>query len=61
MLIVTCPCALALAAPSALLAAMGKLARQGIIAVDSDALEALARTDIAVFDKTGTLTTRRWP
>jgi Cu2+-exporting ATPase len=56
VLIVTCPCALALAAPSALLAAMGKLARHGIVAVDSDALEALARADIAVFDKTGTLT-----
>ena len=56
VLIVTCPCALALAAPSALLAAMGKLARQGIVAVDSDALEALGKADIAVFDKTGTLT-----
>ena len=56
VLIVTCPCALALAAPSALLAAMGNLARQGIVVTDSDALESLAKIDIAVFDKTGTLT-----
>jgi Cu2+-exporting ATPase len=58
VLIVTCPCALALAAPSALLAAMGNLARQGIVVTDSDVLESLASIDIAVFDKTGTLTSQ---
>lgn len=57
ILIVTCPCALALAAPSALLATLGSLARRGIIVDRSDTLEALARTDIVLFDKTGTLTT----
>ncbi|MDO5102911.1 MAG: cation-translocating P-type ATPase [Lautropia sp.] len=57
ILIVTCPCALALAAPSALLATLGGLARRGIIIDRSDTLEALARTDVVLFDKTGTLTT----
>ncbi|MDO4232441.1 MAG: heavy metal translocating P-type ATPase [Lautropia sp.] len=57
ILIVTCPCALALAAPSALLTMLGGLARRGIIIDRSDTLEALARSDIFLFDKTGTLTT----
>lgn len=57
ILIVTCPCALALAAPSALLATLGGLARRGIIIDRSDTLEALARADVVLFDKTGTLTT----
>ncbi len=57
VLIVTCPCALALAAPSALLAALGALARRGIIVAASDTLETLAHAEVAVFDKTGTLTT----
>ncbi|MGE0801097.1 MAG: heavy metal translocating P-type ATPase [Lautropia sp.] len=57
VLIVTCPCALALAAPSALLAAIGNLARRGVAIGATDTLEALARADLAVFDKTGTLTT----
>lgn len=57
ILIVTCPCALALAAPSALLATLGGLARRGIIIDRSDTLETLARTDVVLFDKTGTLTT----
>ena len=56
ILIVTCPCALALAAPSALLATLGGLARRGIIIDRSDTLEALARSDVVLFDKTGTLT-----
>lgn len=57
ILIVTCPCALALAAPSALLATLGGLARRGIIIDRSDTLEALSRADVVLFDKTGTLTT----
>ena len=57
ILIVTCPCALALAAPSALLATLGGLARRGIIIDRSDTLEALARSDVVLFDKTGTLST----
>jgi Cu2+-exporting ATPase len=59
VLIVTCPCALSLAAPSALLAAAGSLARRGILVQRLDAFEALARLDTLFFDKTGTLTEDR--
>jgi Cu2+-exporting ATPase len=56
VLIVTCPCALSLAVPSAQLAATGYLARYGLLLRRVDALEALARVGRMVFDKTGTLT-----
>src|SRR5688572_2545049 len=56
VLIVTCPCALSLAAPSALLAAAGASARRGVLWRHLDALEALARTSRLFVDKTGTLT-----
>ena len=56
VLIVTCPCALSLAAPSALLAAAGALVRRGVLVQRFDALEALAALDTLAFDKTGTLT-----
>jgi Cu2+-exporting ATPase len=56
VLIVTCPCALSLAAPSALLAAAGAMVRQGVLVRRLDALEALAHVDQVYFDKTGTLT-----
>jgi len=56
VLIVTCPCALSLAAPSALLAAAGALARRGVLVRRLDALESLASIDTVCFDKTGTLT-----
>lgn len=59
VLIVTCPCALSLAAPSALLAATGGLARRGVLLQRIEALEALATIDTVVFDKTGTLTLDR--
>jgi Cu2+-exporting ATPase len=59
VLIVTCPCALSLATPSALLAATGALARRGLLVRRPEALEALAGCDVAVFDKTGTLTEDR--
>jgi Cu2+-exporting ATPase len=59
VLIVTCPCALSLATPSALLAATGALARRGLLVRRPEALEALASCDVAVFDKTGTLTEDR--
>ena len=59
VLIVTCPCALSLAAPAALLCAAGTLARRGVLVQRLDALEALARTDVVCFDKTGTLTEDR--
>ena len=56
VLVISCPCAFALAAPSALTRAVGVLARHGVMVVDADALEALAGVDRIVFDKTGTLT-----
>jgi Cu2+-exporting ATPase len=56
VLIVTCPCALSLAAPATLLAAARGLARRGVMVQRLDAIEALARVDQVFFDKTGTLT-----
>lgn len=56
VLVVTCPCALSLAAPSALLAAAGAMAKQGLLVRRLEALEALAQVDQVYFDKTGTLT-----
>ncbi|MBX3607403.1 MAG: cadmium-translocating P-type ATPase [Piscinibacter sp.] len=59
VLIVTCPCALSLAAPSALLSAAGALARRGLLLQRLEALEALASIDTVMLDKTGTLTEDR--
>ena len=58
VLIVTCPCALALAVPAALVAAAGGLARRGVLVQRLDALESMARLDRLFIDKTGTLTTQ---
>ncbi len=57
VLIVSCPCALSLATPTALTAATANLTRRGLLAVRGHALETLGRATDAVFDKTGTLTT----
>jgi len=56
VLIVTCPCALSLATPAAMLTISGALARSGILVRKMQALEALTHVDTVVFDKTGTLT-----
>ncbi len=56
VLVVTCPCALSLATPAAMLAAAGNLARHGVLVRNLQALESLAEIDTLIFDKTGTLT-----
>jgi len=56
VLVVTCPCALSLATPAAMLAAAGALARRGVLVRRLDAFESLAGIDTVLFDKTGTLT-----
>jgi len=59
VLVVSCPCALSLAVPSAIIAANGALAKIGVLAVGNDALQNLANVDVLLLDKTGTLTEGR--
>ena len=56
ILVVFCPCALVLATPTAIMAAIGNAAKHGLLVREGDALERLARVKVIAFDKTGTLT-----
>ena len=56
ILVVFCPCALVLATPTAIMAAIGNATRHSFLVREGDALERLAQVGKAAFDKTGTLT-----
>lgn len=56
VLVVSCPCALGLAAPTAIMVATGRSASMGILFKSPEAIEQLSRVNIMVFDKTGTIT-----
>lgn len=57
VLVVSCPCALGLATPTAIMTGIGSLAKEGILIKNSASIEKICQLDTIVFDKTGTITT----
>jgi Cu+-exporting ATPase len=56
VLVISCPCAVGMATPSAMMAGTGKAAEHGVLFKGADAIEATAKLQAIIFDKTGTLT-----
>jgi len=60
VLVISCPCAMGLATPTAVMVGLGRAAKNGVLIKGGDTIEAVANTKFVVFDKTGTLTTGKF-
>lgn len=60
ILVISCPCAMGLATPIAIIVGLGKMSKEGILVKNPDVFENLANLDEIIFDKTGTLSTGKF-